>query len=280
MQSYELVEVAGLVATHARSLVVDSAELSEKGIVDYWIGSRCRFDSWGYDLRHYTVAATKSESRPFTKRLASLAVEIETSEVLARTIAALGTAHDTLHHRTETAPITSNVLVCHREAAVRLHALLASRDATASRELAEFRHLRRQLHYLTDRLVSCFLPFGAVGAFAHDAARANAWGGEAAERVARGEEPLDWIQLSASLHRIRPACDSQGPNSEQNHRVASAAMGFFSPELFDSFGLLRSTWLTRLERVASETSGLLEEWLGTSPTRDVAPRFASRHPPQ
>lgn len=91
MQSQELLEVAGLVAAHARSLTVDQPQLPEQAVVDYWVASRCRFDSWGHDLRTYTVAASKSPNRPLTERLFRLMVEIETSEVLARTLAASAT---------------------------------------------------------------------------------------------------------------------------------------------------------------------------------------------
>lgn len=264
MQTYELVEVAGLLAAHAKAIVTDQAELPEQAVVDYWVASRCRFDSWGVDLRSYSTAGTKSEERPFTPRLFQLAVEIEASEVLARTMAAIGTAHDTLHARHQTSPVTSNTLVCHREASLRLHALIARRDEQAYREVGKFRHLRRQLHELTDRLVGCLLPLGPVVPYAHDPHRARRWGDGASQRVALGEEPAEWTELAAAIATLRPDFGTQGPNSEQNHRVAAAAMGLFTPELFDSFGLLRSTWLRRLERVSDDTTVLVEEWLGTA----------------
>lgn len=264
MQTYELVEVAGLLAAHARSLVVDQPQLPEQAIVDYWVGSRCRFDSWGFELRTYSSAVGKQEDRPFSPRLFRLAVEIEASEVLARTVAAIATAHDTVHKRHESAPVTTNTLVCHREAALRLHTLVGSRDQHAYREVARFRYLRRQLHELTDRFIGCILPLAPVAPYAHDSHRARDWGEVAAERIARQQEPAEWPHLAAEIAKVRHECTAEGPNSEQNHRVAAAAMGLFSPELFDSFGLLRTTWLRRLERVTDETTVLVEQWLGTA----------------
>lgn len=262
MQTYELVEVAGLLAAHAKALVADQAELPEQPIVDYWVASRCRFDSWGVDLRSYGAACDKSQERPFTPRLFQLAVEIEASEVLARTMAAIGTAHDTVHTRHQTAPVTSNTLVCHREASLRLHALVARRDERAYREVGKFRHLRRQLHELTDRFIGCLLPFGPVAPYAHDPHRARRWGDAASIRVNRGLDPAEWPELSGAIATLRHDFATQGPNSEQNHRVAAAAMGLFTPELFDSFGMLRTTWLRRLERVSDDTTVLVEQWLG------------------
>ena len=157
MQSQELVEVAGLIAAHARSLT-DQPQLPEHPIVDYWVASRCRFDSWGHDLRTYAVAASRSTDRPLTRRLFRLAVEIETSEVLARTFAALGQAHDTLHHCHETGPLTGNVLAGHRDVARRLTSIIATRDDSAFRDVVRFRTVRALLHEITDNLVACFLP--------------------------------------------------------------------------------------------------------------------------
>jgi len=127
MQSQELLEVAGLLAANARALACDQPNLAEQSLVDYWVASRCRFDSWGQDLRVYTVAASKSNARPLTPRLFRLAVEIDASEVLARTLAALGFAHDVQHSRHETGPITTNVLAGHRDVANRLTSLRTGR---------------------------------------------------------------------------------------------------------------------------------------------------------
>lgn len=263
MQSQELLEVAGLLAAHARSLTSDQPELPEQALVDYWVASRCRLDRWGYDLRAYSVATGKLPTRPLSARLFRLAVEIETSEVLARTLAALGHTHDTLHHRHESAPLTANVLAGHRDATIRLNAILASRDETAFREVGRFRNLRARLHQLTDHLVACFLPLAAVAPFAHNPRDASTLGGQAASRVARGGEAADWPKLSGMIFQLRHECGEAGPNAEFNHQVAAAAMGLFAPEMFDSYGLLRTTWLRRLERTEGETSVLIEEWLAT-----------------
>jgi hypothetical protein len=263
MQSQELLEVAGLVAAHAHSLTADQPQLSEQAVVDYWVASRCRFDSWGHDLRMYTVAASKSPHRPMTERLTRLAVEIDTSEVLARTLAAVGHTHDTLHHRHETAPITGNVLAGHRDVAHRLDEVLASRDEKAFRDIVRFRNLRTRLRHLTDHLVACFLPLAPVAAFAYNPRDVTSLGEQAASRVARGGEAADWPTLSAMISGLRHECGEAGPNAEENHKVAAAAMGLFAPEMFDSYGLLRTTWLRRLERTEGETSVLIEEWLAT-----------------
>lgn len=274
MHSQELLEVAGLVAAHARCLTTDQPAIPEPALVDYWVASRSRFDAWSHDLRLYSIAAVKSPNQPLTPRLFRLAVEIEASEVLARTLAALGHAHDTVHHRHETAPITGNVLAGQRDTARRLNDVIASRDESAFREVVRFRNLRRQLHQLTDQLVACFLPLAQVGPFAHDPRLVVELGATAAGRVARGAEPADWATLSGLLSGLRHECGEAGPNARENHQVAAAAMSFFAPEMFDSYGLLRTTWLRRLERTESETSVLIDEWLSTEV--DASPKVVNR----
>ncbi|QDU59100.1 hypothetical protein [Aeoliella mucimassa] len=271
MQLQELLEVAGLLASNARWLANEQPSLDEQSIVDYWVASRCRFDRWGYDLRTYAKAAEKSDSRPLTPRLYRLASEIEVSEVLARTLAALGYAHDTAAGRQDTAPITTNILAGHRDITKRLNGLIANRDDTAFRDVVRFRDLRSKLRSLTDELVACYLPFAQVAPFAHDPRQVVKHGQRAASRVARGGESADWSTLRGTIATFRNLCNEYGPNNEENHRVAAAAMGFFAPELFDSYGLLRSTWLRRLERVEGETSVLLDEWMATEVSANPQP---------
>lgn len=271
MQTQEILEVAGLLAAHAPALSSDQPDLPEQSLIDYWVASRCRFDSWGHDLRTYSLAASRSDDKPFTKRLFRLAVEIDASEVLARTVAALGLAHDTVHKRHESAPVTANVLVGHRDAGVRLNAILSSRDDAAFREVVRFRNLRTKLRALSDQLVACFLPVAPVTPFAHNPREAMRLGEVAASRATRGGLPADWPALSSQLSNLRHECGDEGPNSDQNHRITAAAMGLFAPEMFDSYGLLRTTWLRRIERVESETSVLVQEWLGTESSNTVRP---------
>ncbi len=263
MQSQELIEVAGLIAGNAHSLTTEQPELPEQPVVDYWIASRCRFDNWGHDLRMYQLAADKSPNRPMTDRLFRLAVEIETSEVLARTLAALGFTHDAVHRRHETGPVTSNVLAGQRDVAVRLNQVIAARDDSGFREVTRFRNLRARLHQLTNHLVACFLPLAPVAAFANNPREVSTLGELAASRVARGGEGADWPMLSSMISGLRHECGDAGPNANENHKVAAAAMGLFAPEMFDSYGLLRTTWLRRLERTEGEASVLIEDWLAT-----------------
>ena len=47
-------------------------------------------------------------------------------------------------------------------------------------------------------------------------------------------------------------------SSDLNYQIAAAIMACFGPELFDSFGLLKSSWLHRMESMADDTISLVE----------------------
>ena len=163
---------------------------------------------------------------------------------------------------TRSSPITTNILIAHRESTARLNLLVAGRDKDSFQEVVRFRNLRTRLHQLTDKLVACFLPIAPVGPFAHNAEEATRLGEQAASRLAAGGDAVEWRTLSSEIATLRHECGESGPNDLQNYNVAAAAMGLFAPEMFDSYGLLRTTWLRRLERVGDETTVLMEQWLG------------------
>jgi hypothetical protein len=62
--------------------------------------------------------------------------------------------------------------------------------------------------------------------------------------------------------------DHPSPNADLNVAIAAAVIGCFGPEFFDSFGLLRSAWLERLQAVPDETLALIDQWCqpGTAPS--------------
>ena len=52
--------------------------------------------------------------------------------------------------------------------------------------------------------------------------------------------------------------ERDGYSSDLNHQIAAAVMACFGPELFDSFGLLKSSWLRRMESMTDDTIALVE----------------------
>jgi hypothetical protein len=258
MPPRELIEVAGLVAFHSRSLFTSMARLNDEAVGAYWLASRCRIDRWGYALRAYSQAAGSPSGNP-SVRLVSLAEEIVVSEVLTRTVAALFHAHDQLHGRRESAPLGRNILAGHREAVDRLHAVTAawwSHEAACRRALES---LELRCERWTDLLLGYLHEKCDVKEFAFDSQRVNDFAADHAGSRPQSQSYLCGNLLIASLRAAFADVGSASPNDDLHAQVAGATLGCFGSETFDSFGLLRSTWLDRMQRTMEETDALIGE---------------------
>lgn len=256
----ELVEVAGLLTFHSRALFASTSRLNEEATGAYWVASRCRLDRWGYSLRAYGHTAHRPTGDPIL-RLAPLAEEIILSEVLTRCMAAVFLAHDHLHNRRESAPVGRNILAGHREAVDRLHAVTSAwwtHSAAGNRALAT---LKTHCERWTDLLLGNLNDSGDVSEFAFDVRRMNEFSEECIDAHSRNHGAMRANLLLVSLRAAFGNVGHASPNGDLHAQVAGSALGCFGSESFDSFGLLRSTWLDRLQRTADETSAVLSELL-------------------
>lgn len=258
MPPRELIEVAGLVAFHGRALLASTARLNDDAVGAYWLASRCRIDRWGYALRGYGQTVRTRAANP-SVRLVSLAEEIVVSEVLTRTVAALFHAHDRLHGRRESAPLGQNILAGHREAVDRLHVVTAawwSHEATCRRALES---LERRCERWTDLLLGYLHEKCDVREFAFDSQRMYDFATDHASSRPQSQSELCGNLLIASLRAAFTDVAGGTTNDDLHAQIAGAALGCFGSEAFDSFGLLRSTWLDRMQRTSEETDALISE---------------------
>lgn len=256
MHPRELLEVAGLIAFHSRSLLEATTRLNDEAVGAYWVASRCRLDRWGYALRAYGHAARGPLGNPAV-RLAPLAEEIIAGEVLTRCVAALFMAHDSIHHRRESASVGRNILAGHREAVDRLHAVTGawwSHESASSRTLTS---LKMRCERWTDLLLAYLHGASDVNELAFDARRMNEFAEDHADAKARGHESPCANLLVVSLRAAFGDVGRDSPNGDLHAQIAGAALGCFGAEAFDSFGLLRSTWLDRLQRTTDETAAMV-----------------------
>src|SRR5690606_22632949 len=167
MPPNELIEVAGLIAFHCRSLFASKTLRNDEAVGAYWLASRCRLDRWGHSLRAYGQATRAPIGNP-SVRLVSLAEEIFVSEVLTRTVAALFHAHDHLLNRRESAPVGRNILSGHREAIERLHSVIAAQWAHGAASSRALQSLQERCQRWTDLLLGYLHEAYDVNEFAFD----------------------------------------------------------------------------------------------------------------
>jgi hypothetical protein len=68
--------------------------------------------------------------------------------------------------------------------------------------------------------------------------------------------------INSTQKRLSP---DGSPNTDLNLELAAAVLSCFTPEVFDSFGLLHSPWFERLRNSPNETTAAIEDWWQMSP---------------
>ncbi|MEM6798025.1 MAG: hypothetical protein AAF589_00795 [Planctomycetota bacterium] len=278
MQARDLIETAATLCHGAQPLLDDSPRLCQRALAEYWAASRCRLDEWGRRLSalaHHPRTPSKSTTKSTPAigdaagDLATLAEDILLSQTLTRAVAALTVAHDRRHDASESGPIGRNVLAGHDETVSRVRALADAWWRPASSRAARLRLITARTERWTDLLLAYVLPLcgtpgdrspsGHAVEFTFDPTRAQEFAYDAQTHAG----------LASSEHLLRAAIREAfaTTNSREeplgvepfHRRIAGAAIGMFGPEAFDSYGLLRGTWIARIERVADDTVGMVED---------------------
>lgn len=257
MHARELVELAGLVSLHGPTLIRSPAEIAKAPLQQYWSASKCRLDRWGRTLKQ--LAEPSSQPSVATEQtraeyLQSVVEEVLTGEVLTRVWAAVLSARDQRHGGEDGFLIARSVLLGHQESRHRALTLLFHGPGVVSQQAVELNRLRRQTERWTDLLVGHLACREDVSELAADPKRSREFARELRSR--EDTWPLVWAALRGSVAAevTRPS-----PNPDLNAEIAASIVASFSPELFDSTGLLRCGWMARLWTTSHETQGLIDE---------------------
>jgi hypothetical protein len=211
---------------------------------------------------------------------AAIVEEILVSEILTRTLAALTAAHDERHKQAESAPIGRNIFDGHLDARRRALALVASPAHRGTHHAKAIVALHRQCDRWTDLLLAYLAPLANVGQFAASPARVQDFAYDARHHLqsaTSGDVTVTMIHagMNSSLKRLSP---DRSPNTDLNLELAAAVLSCFPPATFDSFGLLKSTWLERLQKSPNETAAMIDDWWRWQP--DAVPTRRSERWPR
>jgi hypothetical protein len=274
MHVRDLAELAALVCIHHRHLASASPTSVDDSLESYWIASRCRLDRWCRSLRHLTQTTTLQPARPWSPGATRLVEEIFVSEILTRSVAAVLSAHDQYHHRSESEPVGRNVLAGHLDARRRALRILASPAHAGSAHAEALGALVRRCDRWSDLLLAYLVPTVPVDQYAADPARVQDFALDArshAESTAAATDRGATTMLLAGVQMsFQGLTDGDAANADLNVAIAAAVIGCFGPEFFDSHGLLRSAWLERLQAVPDETLALISQWCQSGATTSVA----------
>jgi len=282
MHARELIELAALVSAHGPVLVRETKTLSPTGIEQYWTTSKCRLDRWGRSLKALSEGAAEGGpdwSRAQWPHIRGVLEEILTGEVLTRVWTAVLCAYDRRQGIHQAEPIARSVLIGHMEARHRVLTLLVRGPGISAEAALKLNQLRRRTERWTDMLVGYLAGAYDVGEFAIDPARAEDFAEDLHYQSQLKGGRHVWPLVLASLRAaFRQGLAPSSPNADLNAEIAAAVLSCFQSDLFDSTGLLRSLWLTRLYNTTNDAQGLLEDLLSLEePAADDTDRLLSKH---
>ena len=265
MHARELVELAAIVSAHGPVLIRDARPLSTSSIEQYWAASKCRLDRWGRSLKEFSDAAGESDPQrrrdrwPFVRGVLE---EVLTGEVLTRVWTAVLSAYDRSHNTDRAEPVARSVLIGHMEARHRVLTLMVRGPGIDAESAVKLNHLRRRTERWTDMLVGYLTGLHDVSEFAVEPQRAKDFAEDLQYRSDLKGGRHAWPLVLASLRgAFRRGLCPTSPNADLNAEIATAILASFQPGLFDSTGLFRSLWLTRLCNAADDTQGLIADLL-------------------
>jgi hypothetical protein len=278
MHAAELVDLAGVIASHARALVGAAHSLPTVELERYWTASKCRIDRWGLALASAKDQRTQSLECPAAAHQWPLIEEILSGEILTRVWAAILAKHDLKRGTSDAEPIGRSVQVAHVEVRFRSLSLFSDARHFPLSHVIRLNRVRRQCERWTDVLLAQMAPIGDLAAFAHDAERMRDYAdGVRAARRTQAEQ-IRWSILLTSLHAaFERSVHHTSPNADLNCQIAAGILGCYQPELFDGSGVLRTAWLSRLTAVADDAEMMMDDYLMNSPTtarnEDGSPRL-------
>lgn len=267
MHSRELVELAALASAHGPALLRSGSPfLDIAGLGQYWAASKCRFDRWNRALKTHATAhdeaarGNAASGRLPAGRLQGVLEEILTSEVLTRVWAAVLNAFDQRHGSPENSPIARNVLAGHVEARHRALTLLVRGPGISSHDALSLNWLRRRAERWTDLLVGHLAVEHDVCDVAANPTVAREFAEDLRQHRGWSLEGQAWPLAMASLRSaFRQGVSAHSPNGDLNGRIAAGVLACLPPDLFDSTGILRSLWMTRISHAADDAQGLIAE---------------------
>jgi len=264
MHVRDLAELAALVAVHAPVIVQGAGRLPHSASEQYWTASKCRLDRWGRLLRQLTAAQNEAEISPTLAwtRVRPVLEEIFVAEMLTRLWTAVVMAYDAVRGDQEVEPVARNILGGHLEARQRLLGLLSDGRVIGLPQAVQLNHLRRRVERWTDMLLAHLADSIDIAEFAFEPERAADFSDDLDHEAAQADRRFTCQLVLVSLKgSFAEGLSDRSPNADLNRRIASAVLGAFREEITDSTGLVKSLWLERLCRTASDTEGMVEELL-------------------
>jgi hypothetical protein len=262
MHACDLVQLAAALSSNGRAFAENSGAISPSGLEAYWAASRSRLDRWSRTLKSFTTAIHNSRAEAKTQWpvVKPVIEEILLSEILTRVWSSVLYLHDRRSGSHEADPVARSIMMGHVEARHRALTLLLYGPGVGTVAAVELNRLRMRIERWIDMLIGGLMDYNELSDFAIDPERAQEFAEDFRERrghaFARHAWNLTLASLTAAFRKVQTSVSF---NADLNARIASAIMGCLPGEIFDSTGVLKSLWVSRLTNVANDAEGMIAE---------------------
>ena len=285
----QLAETAAIASSRANLIIESSSGISDAKLQDYWTNCRGRSTQWFRQLDTFAsqLNSEPSERHPaIWRELEPLLNEVFVSEILTRVWAAVLTASDRRREKKLAGPIARHTVSSHIEARHRAMTLMVNGPQISLAELARVDRVRRKAERWTDLLLGHLIVNYGGEELAFEPDRAIDFAESQVREIVRAtDEPVwEFVQVGIRLaFNGLASCDA--PSESWNRGILRSILGSFPMDLFDEYGLAKSTMRTRIERGSSMDRALERTASESVESRDAttSPRISfaglrQRHP--
>lgn len=252
MHCISIADLAGLVSEHAPALIYRGAHIKSTSLSTYWVSSRNRFDRWHQSMARYK--RLEREGNPLALKCwwqdnLPVLEEVIVSEMLTRTVAALGATLDAAHKTDDVSPVTSAIHLSNLDASNRVQRMLIAGQGNRVHESVRLNRLRKGVERWTDMLLGRM----ASGSqeflkFAFDRVRADSHATEARELGIQASTTSMWLIQASMRQMLQQRLSSEAAFPHCNRAVADSVLGLFSADLFHDSGTLKSKFFHMIDR--------------------------------
>lgn len=261
MHAIQLATLAHVYATQASAQLNLRLPVKREAAHAFWLANRLRHEFWSGKL-----AAHRSEiQKPGVcareirwNEILPVMQEVLISEPLTRCVSLHAANLEELGIDSDFAPLAESALAAHIEARHRCLHLIVFGSGLSTFLAVRLNRLRRSMENYCDRLLAMMRPAMNLGQICFEASEMESiWRLQNEAPAASGMiSRVYGHTLQTWLHRncLRDV-DERTANARLNERLANGIMDSFPNELFDSFGVAKSSQATWLGIESAETDG-------------------------
>ncbi len=263
MHPSHLAELAATLAFHGPALVYQPPRIRSEVLQSYWVVNRTRHDLWHATLNSAQGLKNCGDvagMRRWWGKHEPLMEEILISEILSRTVAALGLALDRWHGMNEVGPVTDSVLASHLESRHRVLSFMAFGSGSGMEQVVRLNLLRSAVDRWCDLLIGYIAAHAPLAVkYAVDKRRSLSFARDASEMISNpGRNTSCWLLTASMRETLGRRCHGDGFALDENQRIGEAILGSLQGELFDGVGVAKGNWLQRLEHATDETDRMVQ----------------------